>query len=167
MKIKAKKLEIIIHPHKKLRQICSDVKNIKSNEIKQLIADMIKTMESVNGVGLATPQVGESLNILLADDGMGVEVFINPKIIYRSLRKVEIEEGCLSIPNVYGTVNRPEYIWAIYKDRNGRLRFNKITGLKSRILQHEADHLKGVLFIDKLIRITTGQEYLDKYEGRI
>lgn len=167
--IKAKKLEILIHPHEKLRQVCSDVKNIRSDEIQQLIYDMIKTMKSADGLGLAAPQVGKSLSILLTNDGMEVNIFINPIILYRSLKKVVMEEGCLSIPNVYGTVRRAEYVWAIYKDRNGHLRFGKITGLKARILQHEVDHLKGVLFIDKnrILQITSGQEFLDKYEGGI
>lgn len=165
----AKNLKVLIHPHPALRQVCSDIKNISSEDIQQLIVDMTKTMKNWEGVGLAAPQVGRAINLLLVDDGSEVEIFINPKIIFRSFGKIVMEEGCLSIPKVYGTVKRPEYVWVIYKDKTGRLRFKKVTGLKARILQHEVDHLNGILFIDKnrLERITQGQEFFNKYEGRV
>lgn len=160
-----KKLNIILYPDRRLRINSENIKNITDQPIQQLIVDMILTMQSANGIGLAAPQVGKNLNLILVDDGSGVKVFINPVIIYRAKNKNIFEEGCLSIPEVYGQVLRPEKIWLIYRDEKNKFRFKISSGLEARILQHEVDHLRGVLFIDKTLNITQGKDKLELYES--
>jgi peptide deformylase len=159
-------LHIYLHPDPILRKNCQDVKNISLSETQELVDSMILTMQTANGIGLAAPQIGRSINLLVINDGRGDQIFINPKIIYKSRKKNIFEEGCLSIPGVYGNVTRPATIWLIYKDRFGKLRFKKATALEARILQHEVDHIHGILFIDRTDDITQGKELLAEYENQ-
>jgi len=156
--------QIIYHPHKILRNKSTAVKTIKSTEVQTLIDDMIITMTAANGIGLAAPQVGQNMNLFVMNDGSGEKVFINPIIIYRSRTKNLMEEGCLSIPEVFGLVERPAAVWVIYRDRQGKLQFSHSNGLTARIIQHEFDHLRGILFIDKCKKITQGKDILEQYE---
>lgn len=157
-------LKIYIHPDTILRTYSQDVKQISSPGVQEMVDSMLLTMRQANGIGLAAPQIGQSLNLLVIDDGSGAQVFFNPKIIYKSRKKIIFEEGCLSIPGVYGNVVRPETIWLMYKDRLGKLRFKIASGLEARILQHEIDHIHGILFIDRTEDITQGKELLEGYE---
>lgn len=164
-KLSAKKLNIILYPDSKLRKKSINIKNVNDKFIQQLIADMILTMQEANGIGLAAPQVGENINLILVDGGSGIKIFINPVIIYRSKNKNIFEEGCLSIPEVFGNVLRPEKVWVFYRDEKNKFHFKISSGLEARILQHEVDHLRGVLFIDKALKITQGQDKLEKYNN--
>lgn len=166
-KYKGKLLEIVTYPDKILRKKAKDINNIKSDENQQLIADMILTMQIKDGVGLAGPQVGINKKIFIVNDGNGVQVIINPRIIFKSFKKNVMEEGCLSIPKVYGLVTRPENIWIFYKNNFGKLQFKKATQLLARIIQHENDHLLGILFIDKTDKITNGQNFLTEYKNNV
>ncbi len=116
--------------------------------------ELVETMKAADGIGLAAPQIGVKKRVIVISTAAGAEVFINPKIVSSSLRKVESEEGCLSVPGVYGIVRRHQKIKVKALDRNGQKRLLKAAGLEAIIFQHEIDHLDGVLFIDKVERYT-------------
>lgn len=119
-------------------------------EIRQLVSDMFETMDKERGVGLAAPQVGKLLRLFVvtADDGVR-RVFINPQIISTSIETCEIEEGCLSIPDVWEVITRPEKISVQALDEQGRPFRLDAEGYLARVIQHEYDHLDGILYIDR------------------
>ncbi len=129
-------------------------------DLQTFIDDMFDTMYEANGVGLAAPQVGVSLALFVVDadaiteeeeeESFGPGVFINPEIKTISQQKWDAEEGCLSLPEIREKVNRPETIRIRYYDRDFQPREEVHDGWYARVLQHEYDHLKGVLFIDYL-----------------
>lgn len=136
-----------------LRQMATPVREITA-EIKRIIADMTETMWHQVGIGLAAPQVGLPHRILVMDDGKGgAQALINPEIETRS-GTVREEEGCLSLPGVFGVVERSKTITVKAMDADGKPVSLEATGLKARIVQHELDHLDGVLFIDRLPPVT-------------
>jgi peptide deformylase len=136
-----------------LRQVAARVREI-TPQIKQIIADMTETMWHQVGIGLAAPQVGLSYRILVMDDGKGgAQALLNPTIESRS-GTVREEEGCLSLPGIFGVVERSKTITVSAIDAEGRPVSLEATGLKARIIQHELDHLDGVLFIDRLPPVT-------------
>lgn len=145
-------LEIKKFPDKILRQKAQAVLDITSAE-KKLIQDMFDTMYFAKGVGLAAPQVGSSRRIIVCNptgEKADELAIINPRIIYRKGRKVKDCEGCLSIPTLTGEVARFTIIGVTGKDRNGRDFSLEARDLLARIIDHETDHLNGVLFIDKI-----------------
>lgn len=131
-----------------------------SDSLQQLIGDMFETMYNSNGVGLAAPQVGRLLRLFVMDadtitedldePDVGAMVFINPEIVSTGGEKVRMEEGCLSIPEVRDDVKRPEKVTIRYMDRDFEEQEASFDGWLSRIIQHETDHLNGVLFLDYL-----------------
>jgi peptide deformylase len=146
-----------------LRQPARDVEKI-TPEVEQLIQDMIDTMHGASGIGLAAPQVGRSEKIFVADlrpmeevaEEEEIEVpeepmvFINPRIIEEGDEEVDFEEGCLSIPELREVVSRPDRIRIAYRDRNFEEQEMEAHGILSRVIQHEFDHLEGILFVDRL-----------------
>ena len=133
------------------------------DSIRQLAKDMLVTMYSAKGIGLAAPQVGVQKRILVIDlnfedPDAPPNVFINPEIISTSASLDTYEEGCLSIPGVYLNVLRPSSIKLSYRDEMGRPKKMNAEGLMARCIQHEIDHLNGVLFVDKV----TDQDELKK-----
>ena len=133
------------------------------DSIRQLAKDMLVTMYSAKGIGLAAPQVGVQKRILVIDlnfedPDVPPNVFINPEIISSSASLDTYEEGCLSIPGVYLNVLRPSSIKLSYRDEMGRPKKMNAEGLMARCIQHEIDHLNGVLFVDKV----TDQDELKK-----
>jgi len=140
-------LKIITYPDPTLRKKSEKVKEV-DNEIKDLIKNMIKTMEKNQGIGLAAPQVGVLKRIIIALTDNGPKAFINPKIIKKTKETEIMEEGCLSFPGLFLEIKRWKGVEIEALDGNG----NKIkaTGLLARILQHEIDHLDGILFIDRI-----------------
>ena len=132
-----------------LRQKAEPVTEV-TDEIRQLCEDMFDTMYADNGVGLAGPQVGKSLRlfVLEADDNVR-RVFINPQIIKTSEEVGEYDEGCLSVPGVYETITRPLQVTVQAINEKGKPFVLEADGLLARIIQHENDHLDGVLFIDR------------------
>ena len=124
-------------------------------ELRAIIADMTDTMYDEVGIGLAAPQVRISLRlIVLADeDGRGVHALLNPAIIERG-GEATAEEGCLSIPGVFAPVARAAWVKVEAQDVNGRPLALNARGLRARVLQHEIDHLDGVLFIDRVDPVT-------------
>ena len=136
-----------------LRQVATPVREITA-EIKRIITDMTETMWHQVGIGLAAPQIGLPYRILVMDDGKGgAQALINPEIETRS-GTIREEEGCLSLPGVFGMVERSKTITVRAMDADGEPVSIEATGLKARIVQHELDHLDGVLFIDRLPPVT-------------
>ena len=122
--------------------------------IKRIVADMIESMWHQVGIGLAAPQVGISLRILVMDDGKGgAQALINPAITDRG-GSVREEEGCLSLPGIFADVERSKWIRVSALDDEGRPIAFEAQGLPAKVIQHEIDHLDGVLFIDRLPPLT-------------
>lgn len=132
-----------------LRQKAQPVKEI-NDEIRQLANDMLETMIDADGVGLAAPQVGRSIRmfVIMADDNVK-RVFINPQIIKTSNEVGPYDEGCLSIPQVYESIVRPLKVTVQAYDENGKRFTLDADGLLARCIQHENDHLDGILYIDR------------------
>ena len=152
-------LPITIVPHSILRTKTPnvDVAEILTPAFQKLIADMVETMHAADGIGLAAVQVGMAKRLCVVTMQDGVQAFINPRITKHSFRKVVMEEGCLSIPNDFGTVRRPKRIRLSAIDAKGKPLDVTAEGMFARILQHEIDHLDGVLFTDRVITITKGE----------
>lgn len=160
-------LPIVKLPGEVLRRPVRDVSFPLTKTVKRLIRDMLDTVIKADGIGLAAPQVGHSLNLaLIYLEHSGVPVFpiINPKIVAVSKDFVPIEEGCLSLPGLFGDVKRPKTITVEYQDASGALKRLKDSGWIARVCQHEIDHLLGTLIIDKMDRITHGKELLPLYK---
>jgi len=148
-------LPILTHPNPILQKKAEEVEleKIKNYEIKKLIFDMKETVEAKNGIGLAAPQVGQLLRVIVIFLENKKIVLINPKIVHFSWRKKIAEEGCLSIPGTFGLVKRSKGIKVHAYDENGKKMKFKAKNLFARVIQHEVDHLDGVLFIDKSEKI--------------
>lgn len=131
-----------------LKQVAEPVQKI-NREITTLLKDMRETMQEANGVGLAAPQVGVSLRVILIDAGEGPVEYINPVLSDFSEEKEDMTEGCLSIPGYVGIVERSTGVTVTYKDRRGKERRLRAKGLLAQALQHEVDHLDGILYIEK------------------
>jgi peptide deformylase len=132
-------------------------------EIKQIIADMVDTMYDEVGLGLAAPQIGVSLRLMVVgdEDGREARALLNPMIAEQG-GEIVAEEGCLSIPGVFAPVKRAEWVRLEAQDELGRPVSITARGLRARVFQHEMDHLDGVLFIDRLDPVTR-----DKIKRRI
>ncbi|MDO5027140.1 MAG: peptide deformylase [Tissierellia bacterium] len=132
-----------------LRKVSRPVKDI-NDRMKTLLDDMVETMRDAEGIGLAAPQVGILRRCIVVDVGQGTYKMINPEIIEESGSDIDIE-GCLSVPNFNGTVERPEHIKVRYLDEEGKENTIEADGLFARCICHEVDHLNGILFTDKYI----------------
>ena len=132
-----------------LRQKAKRVPSIDVS-VQRLIDDMIQTMQQANGVGLAAPQVGISLRVIVLQmPGQEPIALINPEIVKR-IGEQEVTEGCLSVPGYYGEIKRSAEVTVKGKDRRGKVVRIKATGLMAEALEHEIDHLNGVLYIDHI-----------------
>ena len=145
-------MEIIIHPNKILREKTQKVEKI-DKEIKKLIKEMKKIMIQNKGVGLAANQIGKNLSLFIAYDNKKFYTFINPEIVKFFGKEKVMEEGCLSIPGLWGQIKRHEGVVVSYQDLFGKKKKLKAKGFLAQIIQHEIDHLNGILFIDKAITI--------------
>jgi peptide deformylase len=148
-------LTVLHCPDPKLRDISRSLSDeeIVSEKTQKLIADLTDTMIEENGVGIAAPQVGIKERVIIAETPQGIQAFINPEIIARSVRTVASIEGCLSVPGVAGTVKRHSSVKVKAKNARGEDLTVKANGLLAIIFQHEIDHLDGVLFIDRATKI--------------
>ncbi len=149
--------EIILLPDKRLRQVSDPVKAVDA-EVRKLVEDMFETMYEAPGVGLAAIQVGVPRRIVTADiakkdEEKQPQVFINPEIVWSSEEKSTYEEGCLSIPEYYEEVERPSQVKVKFTDLDGWAHEVDANGLLATVLQHEIDHLNGVLFIDHISKL--------------
>lgn len=141
------KLEILTAGNPVLRQVAAPVERI-DKKLQKLLKNMAETMYAAEGVGLAAPQVGVSKRIVVIDVGEGLYELINPEIVKRE-GTVVCGEGCLSVPQFEGEVERSEYIECEFTDRKGQRMLLQADGLLAICVQHELDHLDGILFIDK------------------
>ena len=147
-------LEIHYLGDRVLRQPAKRIAKV-DDSIRQLVKDMLQTMYSADGIGLAAPQVGVNKQLIVIDCEPDKPenpplVLINPKITRYSSQTCNSDEGCLSIPGVYLEVNRPEAIEVSFKDEQGKPRKLQTAGLLARVIQHEMDHLNGVMFVDRV-----------------
>ena len=131
-----------------LRQHSEIVPSI-DEDVRRLIADMFETMDAAKGIGLAANQVGVARRVAVVDVDDDRFVMVNPRIVETEGR-ASAEEGCLSIPEIYGDVTRPDRVVVEALDDEGRPYRKEATGLKARAIQHEIDHLDGILFLDHL-----------------
>ncbi|MGO4565331.1 peptide deformylase [Rhizobium sp. 2YAF20] len=148
---------LIILPDPLLRQVSKPIERVDA-ETKRLAQDMLDTMYDAPGIGLAAVQIGVERRMLVIDVSREDEertplVFINPEILTSSDDRSVYEEGCLSIPDYYAEVERPAKVTVKYIDRDGKDQMVEAEGLLATCLQHEIDHLNGVLFIDHISRL--------------
>jgi peptide deformylase len=148
---------ILTEPNKILRQVSQPVDNVGDEE-RKLMKDMLETMYDSNGIGLAAIQIGIPKRIIVMDlskDGEKKEprYFVNPIIKDKNEKKNTYEEGCLSVPNQFAEIDRPSSCEVEYLDFNGDKKILKADGLLATCIQHEMDHLEGILFIDYLSKL--------------
>jgi peptide deformylase len=148
---------ILTAPDPRLKAVSEPVARVDA-EIRALIDDMIETMYGADGIGLAAIQVGVPKRVLVMDidqkDGKKNPIaYVNPKILWASEEMAMFEEGCLSVPEIWDEVERPAKIRAEYLDRDGKRHEIEAEGLLATCLQHEMDHLEGVLFLDHLSKL--------------
>lgn len=148
-------LPITTIPNPVLRQRAKKInpEEIKNATIQKLISDMKETVIPAGGIGLAAPQVGVSVRLIIIAVQDKKMALINPEIINFSWRKETAEEGCLSVPGKWGSVKRSKIIKVKAIDENGKIVKFKAKDLFARVIQHEVDHLNGVLFIDRAKKI--------------
>ena len=144
-------LEILTYPDPRLRTKAKPVETV-TDAHRQILKDMLETMRSDNGVGLAATQVNIHERMVVMDVSSSrqeVRYFINPEILSQS-GEVEMEEGCLSVPEIFAKVSRAETVQLKYLDEHGQSHEETLTGYEAKCIQHEIDHLNGVLFVDRL-----------------
>ena len=153
----AKKLDIITHPNPILRQKSTEIskEQLLDKKMKALLADMELTMKKRDGAGLAAPQIGLNIRLIVISHDKKTLFLINPKITKKSWAREIEEEGCLSVVNekgeiIYAPVSRHKKINCLYLDEKGKQKTLAAEKLLARVIQHEVDHLDGILFIDRL-----------------
>ena len=148
---------ILTAPDPRLQAVSTDVERV-DDEIRALVTDMTDSMYAAEGIGLAAIQIGEAKRILVIDldqkeGNKNPRAFINPKSTWASEEMATYEEGCLSVPEIWDDVERPTRVKCEYLDIDGKPQTLEADGLLATCLQHEMDHLNGVLFIDHLSRL--------------
>jgi peptide deformylase len=151
---------ILTAPDPRLQAVSTDVEAV-TDDIRELADDMAESMYAADGIGLAAVQIGVAKRVIVIDLGQkeGTRnpiAYINPKVIWASDEMAVFEEGCLSVPEIWDDVERPARIKCEYLDRDGKKHLLEADGLLATCLQHEMDHLNGVLFIDHLSRLKRG-----------
>lgn len=163
------KLEITKLPAKVLRKNTQAITFPITKEIRRLVDDMVAACKRANGIGLAAPQVGRDLNlaiIYLDEAGLPPFAILNPEIVSSSKESWEVEEGCLSMPGVYGLVTRPKKVKVRFQDLEGEWHEIEDDGWVGRVMQHEIDHLNKTLIADKFDKLTAGEDLLPKFLGK-
>jgi peptide deformylase len=158
-------LPLAKYPDKILRTPGERVSFPLSKEQQKLIKNMLDTVRAENGIGLAAPQVKQSWQIIIINlehHNVPAFVLINPEITEFSKKKTDLEEGCLSIPGVYGMVSRPEKVKVRGQNINGEFVEFEADALLAKVLQHEIDHINGILIVDKIKKYTKGEELVAK-----
>jgi peptide deformylase len=141
-------LEILVYPNPALRVTSEEVTEF-DDKLKKLASDMLETMYLSKGIGLAAPQVGVPLRLVVIDWEGAKYLLVNPRIIEEDGEE-RCEEGCLSFPGIYEEITRPDKMRVIYQDENGAERDEIIEGFLARVFSHEIDHLDAKLIIDRL-----------------
>jgi len=148
---------ILTVPNPILKQVSKPVEAV-TDDTRKLMDDMVESMYAANGIGLAAVQIGEPVNVIVMDlardeEKPQLKYFVNPEILEDVEALAPYEEGCLSVPDVFDTVERPERVQITYLDYNGERVTEWAEGLYAVCIQHEMDHLKGIVFIDYLSRL--------------
>ena len=160
-------LPIKKYPDKVLRTPTQEVSFPLSQEMKKLTLDMMETVKAADGIGLAAPQVGKSVKLVVINlEKSGLELFplYNPKIIKKGFKKAEIEEGCLSLPGIFGLVKRPKKIRVEAQNMRGEKVTFEDDGWVSRVVQHELDHINATLIIDLIKKYTQGEDIVKNWK---
>ena len=149
--------KILTEPNKVLRQISSKVENV-DKDIQKLMDDLLDTLYAAPGIGLAAIQIGIPKRVIVIDLSRDEKkrnpmYFVNPEIVWKSENQSTYEEGCLSVPNQFAEIDRPKKCHLRYLDYNGNQKEIQAEGLLATCIQHEIDHLEGVLFIDYLSKL--------------
>jgi len=149
--------KILTEPNKLLRQVSKSVNRVGDDE-RKLMDDMLETMYEAPGIGLAAIQIGVPKRIIVMDisrdeNKKEPRYFVNPVIKSKNEEKVKYEEGCLSVPDQFAEIERPSICEVEYLDYNGKKQLLKAEGLLATCIQHEMDHLEGILFIDYLSKL--------------
>ena len=154
--------KILTEPNKILREKSLRVENV-DQDIQKLMDDMLETLYAAPGIGLAAVQVGVAKRVIVLDINRDKDkdkeskknpmYFVNPEVIWKSEDKFTYEEGCLSVPNQFAEIDRPKQCHVRHLDYNGQPQVLKADGLLSTCIQHEIDHLEGILFIDYLSKL--------------
>ncbi len=147
---KPKRLRVLAEPDPFLRRTAKPVQDVQAEGVKELVMDMAHTMRKENGIGLAAIQVGVDARVIVVETKGGAIPFVNPEIVSRSKEEELGEEGCLSVPGEFGFVKRSKSIVVESLDIDGNPQVHDAKGLFARVIQHEIDHLNGVLFIDRI-----------------
>jgi peptide deformylase len=153
--------DILIVPDPRLKQVSQPVERV-DDELRALMDDMLETMYAAPGIGLAAIQIGEPKRVIVMDLARQEEpkqprFFVNPEILWRSEETAPYEEGCLSVPEIYDEVERPARVRVRYLGYQGQVVEEEAEGVFAVCIQHEMDHLDGVLFIDHLSRLKREQ----------
>jgi len=148
---------ILTVPNPILKQVSKPVEAV-TDETRALMDDMLETMYAAPGIGLAAVQIGVPLNVIVMDlaregEAPKPQYFVNPEILEEADKLHPYEEGCLSVPDIFDTVERPEKVRLTYLDYNGNRATEDCEGLYATCIQHEMDHLKGIVFLDHLSRL--------------
>jgi peptide deformylase len=161
-------LDIITIPNKNLRKISKEISvaEIKTTQIQKFLDNLVETMHQKDGLGLAAIQVDKDLRVFCVATQENDFIFINPKILKKSIFKETQEEGCISIPQIFGQVKRSKKVTIEALDREAKIFRLTVSGLFARVIQHESDHLDGILFIDKA-KITKGKEFLPQENNNL
>jgi peptide deformylase len=162
--------EIIVAPDPRLKVKAKPVARVDAS-VRRLMDDMLETMYAAPGIGLAAPQLGEALRVIVVDvakdrDARQPHRLANPEIVWASEERIPHEEGCLSLPEEYADVTRPKEVRVRYRDENDVERELHAGGLLAVCIQHEMDHLEGVLFVDHISTLRRGMilKRLRKYK---
>lgn len=143
-------LTVDTDPKGVLRKKAARIADVTSPDMRELVTEMIRVMRASEGVGLAAPQIGRSIRLFVIEVDGRVSVFFNPLFVSLSEQKMGSEEGCLSIPDRFFVVDRSERVMMDYADQNGERRRIVAEGFLATVLQHEYDHLEGILFTDRV-----------------
>lgn len=155
-----KQLAILINPNPILRKKSTEIplEKLKNPKFRELLLDMKETMLGKDGAGLAAPQVGENIRVVVINHEKKIYFLINPQITKKSWAREIAEEGCLSVLNkegeiIYAPVERYKKVNCVYLDEKGNRKKINAASILARVIQHEIDHLDGILFIDKIVSI--------------
>ncbi|MER2091012.1 MAG: peptide deformylase [Sporosarcina sp.] len=159
--------EIVKHPAPVLQQSCKEVVKF-DKKLAKLLDDMYDTMVAADGIGLAAPQIGEAVRVAIVDMGEGQDVIemVNPVVTAIGGSEIEVE-GCLSFPDLFGEVERPFFVRVEAQERNGALYELEAEDYEARAILHEIDHLNGVLFDSKIIRVVDPSEFEELVEEEV
>lgn len=160
--------QVLVYPDSSLRETCEPVEDFEGDDLKELLEDLRDTLSAYNAEGLAAPQIGVNKRVFVTRNGDDIRVFINPKLVDTD-GEIKSNEGCLSFPSVYEVVNRYEDLTITAQDEQGEEFTLSLDEFDAVAVQHEYDHLDGVLFIDRVSNLKKRYmlKKLNKYKKKL